>query len=245
MNASSNDQCRLYADLAWTWRRMSPLEEYEQEAEKLAQAIRQTSHRPVHTLLNLGCGGGHNDYWLKRQFDLTGIDLNEPMLELARELNPEVIYLTGDLRTIRLDKTFDAVVAADSLAYMLTGADLCATFTTAFVHLKPGGVFCTYVETTPERFKQNATKSWTGDRGDDELVFIENSYDPDPADSIYETTFVYLIRREGKLTVEVDPHVCGIFSLETWQALLQSVGFEVRTGGVMEDCPVLLGLKSD
>ncbi len=244
MQDSSHDQRRLYSDLAWMWRCMSPPAEYAQEAEEFIRAIRQHSQIEPHTLLNLGCGGGHTDYWLKQQFDVTGIDQSESMLALARDLNPEIAYCLGDLRTIRLGETFDAVMAADSLAYMLTESDLRAAFMTAFVHLKPGGVFCTYVETTPDRFKQNATQCWTNREGNVEIAFIQNDYDPNPHDSTFETTLVYLIRRAGKLDVEIDGHVCGIFKIEVWQNLLQSVGFEVKQAGMVENCPLLVGFKS-
>jgi len=63
-------------------------------------------------------------------------------------LNPEVAYCIGDMRSVRLEKVFDAVMIADSIDYMLTSEDLRAAFETALVHLKPGGVFCTYVEVT-------------------------------------------------------------------------------------------------
>jgi len=57
---------------------------------------------------------------------------------------------------------------------------------------------------------------------------MENNYDPDPADTSYETTFIYLIRRGGKLEIHSDHHLCGIFPLETWLQLLKQVGFEVK-----------------
>jgi hypothetical protein len=37
-----------------------------------------------------------------------------------------------------------------------------------------------------------------------------------------------LIRREGRLEIETDRHLCGIFGLETWLHLLTEVGFELK-----------------
>jgi len=59
---------------------------------------------------------------------------------------------------VRLGRTFDAVMAADAMDYMLTEDDLRAAFRTAFEHLRPGGVYVTYAEFTPERFRQDRTK---------------------------------------------------------------------------------------
>ena len=246
---SSSDQRRLYGDLAWVWPIISPPELYIKETEQFCTVIQEHSQIEVKTLLDLGCGGGHNDYTLKRRFEVTGIDMSAAMLELARQLNPEVTYFLDDMRTVRLGKTFDAVTIFDSINYMLTVEDLRAAFVTAFMHLKPGGAFLTLAEETLERFQQNRIQSSIHAQGDIEITFIENSYDPDPTDTIYETTLVYLIRREGRLEIENDRHLCGIFGLEIWLGLLREVGFEVkqmdfRPSGVEgEGYPMLVCIK--
>ncbi len=111
---------------------------------------------------------------------------------------------------------------------MLTTNDLVAAFTTAFEHLKPGGVLLTTPDFTVERFQQNKTSCGIYSKGDIEIMFLENYYDPDPTDTTYESTFVYLIRREGALEIETDRHVSGIFPSRTWRRLLKRTGFEVK-----------------
>ena len=247
---SPNKERRLYSDLAWVWPIISTPEDYVEETEHFCKIIQEYSQIELTTLLDMGCGGGHNDFTLKKHFRVTGIDASEDMLKLARQLNPEVTYSVGDMRTMLLGKTFDAVTIFDSINYMVTEADLQAAFITAFVHLKPGGVLLTLVEATPERFRQNWTRCTTHASGDIEIVFIENAYDPDPKDTTYEETFVYLIRRGGRLDIETDRHVFGIFGLETWHGLLREVGFEVKqmelfrpSGLEGEICPLLVCVK--
>jgi SAM-dependent methyltransferase len=219
---------RLYDDLAWIWPILSPPEEYEEEVAEVVSLINEHALIETKTLLDLGCGGGHNDFWLKRTFTVTGVDLSESMLALARQLNPEVCYLTGDMRSVQLRETFDVVFIADAIDYLLTEDDLRAAFETAYAHLNPGGVFITYAEETKERFEQNKTKTITRKQGSIELTSIENYYDPDPEDTTYEMTFVYLIREKRKLRVETDHHVMGLFETATWIELLEEAGFEVR-----------------
>jgi len=96
------DQRRMYGDLAWTWPIISPKEGYVEEAEGFVAAIRKHSRIEARTLLHLGPGGGHLDWTLKQHFHITAVDLSEDMLGLARPLNPEVTYLQGDMRTVRL-----------------------------------------------------------------------------------------------------------------------------------------------
>ena len=40
------------------------------------------------------------------------------MLELSRTLNPDCEHLEGDMRTLRLGRTFDAVLIHDAVMYM-------------------------------------------------------------------------------------------------------------------------------
>jgi hypothetical protein len=149
------------------------------------------------------------------------------MLEHARRLNPEATYIQADLRMVRLGASFDAVIIADAIDYMLTEADLAAAFATAHAHLRPGGVFCTYAEYTREHFVQNRNKCLTRSQGDVALTFLENAYDPDASDTTFEATFVCLIRERGRLRIETDRGLLGLFDLPTWRRLLSAAGFEV------------------
>lgn len=226
--SSGKDERRLYGDLAWTWPIISPVENYIEETELYSKLIKKHSKIEVKTLLHLGCGGGHNDYTFKKHFKVTSVDISENMLTLAKKLNPEVNYQYGDMRTIRLEEKFGAVTILDSINYIKTVEDLQRTFITTYEHLKPGGVFLTFVEQITGQFKQNNTTCSTHSQGDVEITFIENYYDPDPTDTNYEATFIYLIRVGGKLEIYSDRHLCGIFKLETWLECLKATGFEVK-----------------
>ena len=224
---SEKDERRLYGDLAWTWPIISPVGNYIEETELFSKLIKEHSRIEVKTLLHLGCGGGHNDYVFKKHFKVTSVDISEGMLTLAKKLNPEVSYQYGDMRTIQLEEKYDAVTILDSINYIKTVEDLQSTFVTTYEHLKPGGVFLTFVEQIAGQFKQNNTTFSTHSQSDVEITFIENDYDPDPTDTSYEATFIYLIRVGGKLEVHTDRHLCGIFKLKTWLKLLKEVGFKV------------------
>ena len=64
--------------------------------------------------------------------------------------------------------------------------------------------------------------------GDVEISFIQNYYDPDPSDTSYEATFVFLIRRGGQLEIHTDRQFAGVFDMETRLRVLGDVGFEVK-----------------
>ena len=241
---------RLYKELSWLWPIISAPSDYLAETTSLAEAIREDSRGETRTLLNLGCGGGHHDYGLKRYFQVVGVDLSKEMLSLARKLNPEVEYTTGDMRSIRLGRLFDVVTLFDAVNHMTCEEDLLACFQTAAAHLRRDGILLTIPEVTAESNIQNQTFCSTHRREDVQVTFVENHYDPDPTDTTYEMTLVFLIRKQHKLSVETDLHTCGVFPRATWRRLLQQAGFTVREKVVegisaqLGDCPVLLATKS-
>ena len=247
---NAKDERKLYGYLAWTWPIISPVEEYVKETEYFSKLIRKNAKIKTKKLLHLGCGGGHNDYTFKKNFKLTSVDISEDMIKIAKELNPNVDYQYGDMRTIRMRENFDAVTILDSISYMGTAEDLKRAFSTAYYHLKPGGVFLTMAEKTYGQLKQSETFVSTHSRGNTEITFIENYYDPDPADTSFEATFIYLIRVNGQLEIRTDPHLCGIFKIETWHELLNETGFEIIqksytdvSGKRSETFPVFICIK--
>ena len=221
---------RLYSDLAWLWPLWgSPSGDYAAYCDFVTRLVKQYARRETRSLLNIGCGGGKNVFNLKQHFAVTGLDLSPAMLDLARDLNPECRFIQGDMRTYALGELFDAILIDDAVSYMTTAADLRAVFERAYAHLAPGGVMITGPDDTKETFQQNRTRVSHADpdaRPENiDVVFIENDYDPDPGDDTYEGTLMYLIREDGKLRIEHDLHLLGLFSLDLWSKLLRDVGF--------------------
>jgi SAM-dependent methyltransferase len=225
--------CRLYTDLAWLWPLWGDAAcEYAHYCRYVAGLIDRHAARPARTLLDIGCGGGKNVFNLKERLSVTGVDLSPAMLAQARDLNPESTFVHGDMRTFRLGRTFDAVLMDDAISYMSCLADFAAAFSTASAHLNPGGVLIATPDVTAETFRQNRTvvtpATRAGSRDGLDVAFVENLYDPDPADEQYETTVLYLIREHGCLRIETDHWIMGLFPLDTWRRVLRETGFEVH-----------------
>jgi SAM-dependent methyltransferase len=181
-------------------------------------------------LLDIGCGGGKNVLNLKRDFNVTGLDVSPTMLAQAKALNPGCTFVHGDMRTFRLGSTFDAVLMDDAIAHMNCRTDVVGAFRAAYAHLNPGGVLVVTPDETIEAFQQNKTTTTPATRDGVDVVFIENVYDPDPTDEQYDTTILYLIRDHGSLRIETEHWTMGIFSLDTWRHVLRDTGFQVHQG---------------
>ena len=221
---------RLYSDLAYLWPLVSPPEDYAEEAGHWRNAIRDRLGEGRHRILELGVGGGHNLSHLTSDFEATGVDLSPEMLEHSRRLNPDVEHHVGDMRTVRLEKVFDAVLIHDAVSYMLTEDDLRAAFATAGAHLRPGGLFLVAPDLVAESFEEGKVLHWDipppSGPGAPEVKVEERLTDPDPTDTTIESWITYTINDSGGRRVETDLHVTGLFPRATWVSLMEEAGFE-------------------
>ena len=223
----ADQQPRLYTDLAWVWPFVSPPEDYPEEVAMFRARFARHGVPDGAPVLHLGCGGGSIDWHLKRHYRVTGVDLSPGMLAHAKNLNPEVEYLEGDIRDVRLGREFAAVLLHDAAAYMTTPEDLRAAYRTAVAHLAPSGVLVTPPEELRSRFRQHRVQAETHERGERAVTTVTVDFDPDPSDTWFEQTYVFLIRQAGQpLHVETDTHRCGLYDLDEILKLLREVGFE-------------------
>lgn len=219
---------RLYGDLAEWFHLLSAPEEYAEEAAFYWRLIREASATPPRTLLELGSGAGGNASHYKRHVQATLVDLSPGMLALSRRINPECEHVPGDMRDVRLGRTFDAVFVHDAICYMTTEADLRRAIATAFVHCRPGGVAIFAPDHTRETFVPETDPG--GHDGDGRaLRYLQWVSERDPNDSVYDVDFVYVLR-EGDEPPRIvhERHMEGLFSRETWLRLLAEAGFQAR-----------------
>ncbi|HEY40228.1 MAG TPA: class I SAM-dependent methyltransferase [Dehalococcoidia bacterium] len=202
-------------------------EDYAEEAEFYHKTILSACASPPRTLLELGSGGGNNASHLKAHFEMTLVDLSPEMLAVSRAMNPECEHIQGDMRTVRLDRQFDAVFIHDAITYITTEDDLRSTLETAFVHCRPGGVALFAPDCTSETFRP-ATSHGGHDSEERSLRYLEWTWDPDPNDTTYTVDFAYLLREGDDVSFEYDRHILGVFSREDWLRLIAEAGFEAR-----------------
>jgi SAM-dependent methyltransferase len=103
------------------------------------------------SILDLGCGTGiHAHLLAERGFEFCGIDSSADMiLEANRRLKENSLnfsnrlaFAQGDLRSLQLNQSYDAVISIfHVMSYQTTNDDLLAAFASAKRHLKPGGLF--------------------------------------------------------------------------------------------------------
>jgi SAM-dependent methyltransferase len=121
---------------------------YAAEVDYVSGLVRR--HTPgARTILDLGCGTGrHAIEFAERGYTVLGVDRSSEMLQRAQQqhtcLSAPVLerlaFAQYDLRSLRLERRFDCVVALfHVLSYQSSNDDVLAAFATAKSHLKPGG----------------------------------------------------------------------------------------------------------
>jgi SAM-dependent methyltransferase len=123
---------------------------YAQEAEFIHQLIQDYAPK-ANQLLELGCGTGSHALLLAKQgYSIHGVDFSPEMLQqacdrvskLPPELSSRLSFTAGDIRSVRLNQTFDVVLSLfHVISYQVSNEDLQSAFETVRAHLRPGGIF--------------------------------------------------------------------------------------------------------
>lgn len=214
---------RLYTDLAPWYPLLTGPSEYVDEAEDVRAAFHAAlGHLPSH-ILELGSGAGH----LASQLGIpcTLVDLSPQMIALSEPLNPEMTHLVGDMRTVRLGRTFPAVLIHDAIMYMTTWEDLVAALRTARAHLDPGGV----AHVLPDTVRETHTAQTEADGNDGEdgraLRYLMWTHAADPAVCTVAVDFVLVCTQGSAVEVVHERHQEGLFSIAEWRAAFVAAGF--------------------
>ena len=93
-------------------------------------------------VLDLGCGAGvPATRWLAERFAVTGVDLSERQLGLARRHAPAAAFIKANMTGVRFGpETFDAVVSLHAVIHV-PRAEHPALLNAVRRWLKPGGLF--------------------------------------------------------------------------------------------------------
>ena len=235
---------RLYSDLAAWWPLLSPPSHYVEEAADLLPALLEATEPPPRTLLELGCGGGSLAFHLKSRLSLTLTDRSEAMLAVSRAVNPECEHALGDMCTLDLGRTFDAVLVHDAIMYLTDAASMRAALATVARHCRPGGVAMLVPDCVKETFEPNSDHGGEDAPDGRGLRYLEWSWDPDPSDDTFRTAYALLLRGpDGTVSVDHDVHELGLFPHAAWIGWMREAGIAPSSRRDPWNRDVFLGVK--
>src|SRR5262245_15231088 len=219
---------QLYADLAGWWPLFSHPDDYAEEAAWILSTLDEELQRRPEHVLELGSGGGNLASHLAPGVRLTLSDLAPAMIEVSRRLNPEAEHVEGDMRDLRLHRSFDAVVVHDAIMYMTNVEDLVAALTTARVHLTPNGATIVLPDYVAESFKPGVAigghdaRDGSG-RG---LRYMSWAHPAEVGATAHDLDFAIMLREaDGSVELFHDRHRCGLFPRDAWCEAFLHAGF--------------------
>jgi SAM-dependent methyltransferase len=105
------------------------------------------------SVLDAGCGTGRVARELARRgLEVTGVDLDPRMLDVARRKAPHIAWQVGDLATFDLGRTFDSVLLAGNVMIFLVPDTEAAVLNNVARHLIPNGLLIAGFQLLPDRF---------------------------------------------------------------------------------------------
>ena len=92
------------------------------------------------SVLDAGCGTGRVAIELaNRGIDVTGVDLDRPMLDQARAKAPELAWVDANLLSVDLGRRFDVVAMPGNVMIFVQPGTEAAVIANLAGHLAPGG----------------------------------------------------------------------------------------------------------
>lgn len=199
--------------------------EYATEAAKVKELLTGHGVPAQADLLVLACGtGGHIPYF-KDDYHVSGLDLSEDMLDLARKKFPEIRFYPGNLIDFTLETDFDAMICLyGSIGFVKTVDNLRASMQRIAAHLRPDGLALITPWSTVEDF-QNLIVVDAADRPDLKIARMEQVRLKEP--KIIEVTFHHLLGKNNEVTYHKQSMEIGLFTRAEYISAMTDAGLKV------------------
>ena len=177
--------------------------DYAGEAARAVALAAECSGRMPTAVLELGSGtGGHAVHLATAGIEVVGVESSPDMIARAAKV-AGVRLVQGDARSVRLGRTFDAVLALFHVAsYQADDADLAGFLATGAAHLEPGGVFVFDAWYSPAVLHQRPGDRTRRAKGDDLEVTRHATAVEDVDGSLVDVHFTIEVRRPSDGTVD-------------------------------------------
>ncbi len=188
---------------------------------------------PVGSVLDVACGTFALDLPLARRgYEVVGRDLSEAMLAVARRnlaaAGRAADLAQGDMRSLRLGRTFDAVLClGTAFNYMSKAADARRALRTARLHLRPGGLLVldlTNFASFGARPRNVRAETDYRD-ADGTRIAIYAFNDQDRAKQIHTARFLTLVHRGDLIQLSFDESQLRMWTKPTLAKALGDAGF--------------------
>jgi len=204
----------------------------KQDVEILERIIKKHKKSKGDQLLDVACGTGLEDKYLKKHFDVTGLDLNKGVLDIAKKRNPEITYIIASMSNFKLNKKFDVITCFDAMCYLNNYQQLTKTLKNFYNHLSSEGVLIFYIDDPfLKELRKEKTKVIVNRNFSNNLEVILFEIYQEKGDKVDVQNIFYITER-GKTRIEIEPKISfGLFEIKKIKQTLQKLGFKIYLYG--------------
>jgi SAM-dependent methyltransferase len=214
----------VFTKTAQFYDKIYAFKDYPAEVEQLTAIIREHLRSSGNRLLDVACGTGKHVEYLKEHFDVAGLDINEELVELARQRNPGVPFHQGDMVDFDLGCQFDVVTCLfSSIGYVKTLDNFERAVGCMARHLVNGGVLVIEPWFSPDDWHAPSVHALFIDEPELKIARVNTSF-VDGRLSYFDLH--YLIGTPEGTEHFVERHELGLFETEEMQAALENAGLE-------------------
>lgn len=241
-----------YTDFAYLYDIFMEDVPYEEWGAFFNSLLKAYGDNKVRTVLDLGCGTGTLTRILKGYgYEMTGVDLSEDMLMVARAHDIEaasaiedadgeenvnsneddsILYINEDMRELEVLEKQDAIISCcDSINYLILDEDMDSAFTHIYESLKPDGLFI-FDFNTVYKYETVIGDTTIAENREDCSFIWENYYSADDHINEYDVTFFVRDDEEGELFRRFEEtHIQRGYTLNEMEKFAKKAGFKVVT----------------
>jgi len=202
------------------------MKDYAAEAERLRHLLERYARRPLRDLLDMACGTGLHDQYLRAHYYVEGADLSSSQLEVARRRCPDLVFHEADMTDFDLGRDYDAVTCLFSaIGHAITEEKLRAAVRAMTSHVRSGGLVVIEPFIDPSDFRPGHISVEQGDREDAHVVRVTYSQ---RTGNVLKLTMHHYVSRAGKVSV-AEPLLFDIamFTAGQLRGAMESAGLEV------------------
>jgi SAM-dependent methyltransferase len=203
---------------------MFALKDYAGETDYLVEVIRR--HDPTaRSLLDVACGTGRHLEYLRREFEVEGLEVNPSFLSIARHRLPGVMLHEGDMTGFDLSRTFDVVtVLFSSIAFVRTVAAMERSIEALARHVTPGGLLLVEPLWEPDAHREGELKLNVVDKPDLKIAWM---YTNERVGDLAHWENHVLVGTADGVEAFVEVHEAGLFTDAQYRRAFGSAGLAV------------------
>jgi ubiquinone/menaquinone biosynthesis C-methylase UbiE len=227
-----------YYDLVYNWK------DYKKEVNKINELITKFKKSKGKELLEVACGTGNHLEYFRKFFSCTGTDINQGILNVAKNKIKKVNFKKANMVNMNLKKKFDVITCLfSSIGYVKTYSNLQKTLKNFERHLKKGGVVIIEPWFTKSTYKVGSNHLSTYE---DENIKIARLVVSKIKDNISEMDMHFLIAERNKEVKHLtERHEMGLFEIDKTLQFMKKAGFKTifLKNGLMKDRGLFIGIK--